>query len=94
MLHLTELKKFNKLKWPSEAVSVTVGRKESNHKGETRGRVREGPGRESVQWCGEWGSELIEPTSSRKTGHQMRKGVHPSIITLTCNCSCMKELQG
>jgi hypothetical protein len=85
MLHSTELKKVYKLKWPSEEVSVTLGREESNHKGGWG--VRKGPGRKSGQWRG----GLTEPTSSRKTGHQMRKGVHPSVITLTCNCSCMKE---
>ena len=36
--------------------------------------------------------ELIEPTSSRKTEHQMREGGHPTVITH--NCSCLKELQG
>jgi hypothetical protein len=37
--------------------------------------------------------EIIEPTSSRKTGYQMReRGCQPT--TLTHNCSCHKELQG
>jgi hypothetical protein len=36
--------------------------------------------------------ELIEPTSSRKTGHQMRKGRHHTVTTLTHNCSFLKEL--
>jgi hypothetical protein len=31
--------------------------------------------------------ELIEPTSSRKTGHQMREGL-AIFKTLTHNCSC------
>ena len=38
--------------------------------------------------------EVREPTSSRKTGHQMREEGHPTVITLTQNCSCLKELQG
>jgi hypothetical protein len=39
--------------------------------------------------------ELIEPTSSRKTGYQVRDGVAiPQSKTLTHNCSCLKELQG
>jgi hypothetical protein len=38
--------------------------------------------------------EFIEPTSSRNTGHQMREGGHPTITSLTHNCSCLKELQG
>jgi hypothetical protein len=38
--------------------------------------------------------ELIEPTSSRKSGHQMRERSHPTVMTLTHNCSCLKELQG
>ena len=36
--------------------------------------------------------ELIEPTSSRKTGHQGRGGV--AIPQSHLNCSCLKELQG
>jgi hypothetical protein len=39
----------------------------------------------------EW--ELIEPTSSRKTGHQVRGGGHPTITSLTHNCFCLKQLQ-
>jgi hypothetical protein len=35
--------------------------------------------------------ELIEPTSSRKTGHQVRGGV--AIISLAHNDSCLKESQ-
>jgi hypothetical protein len=31
--------------------------------------------------------ELIDPNFSRKTGHQMREGGHPTITTLTYNCS-------
>jgi hypothetical protein len=47
--------------------------------------------------------ELIWPTFSRKTGHQMRDGVrtsnegwgcHPTVTSLTYNCSYLKELQG
>ena len=39
--------------------------------------------------------ELIEPISSRKTGHQVRDRVAiPQLKTLTQNCSCLKELQG
>jgi hypothetical protein len=38
--------------------------------------------------------ELKEPTSSRKTGHQMKDGGHPTVTTLTHNCLCLKELQG
>jgi hypothetical protein len=30
--------------------------------------------------------ELIEPTSSRKTGHQMKEEGHPTVTTLTHNC--------
>ena len=37
---------------------------------------------------------LQSPTSSRKTGHQMREGGIPQSLTLTHNCSCLKELQG
>ena len=38
--------------------------------------------------------ELIEPTSSRKTGHQVRDDVSiPQSKTLTHNYSCLKELQ-
>jgi hypothetical protein len=37
--------------------------------------------------------ELIETTSSRKTGHQMREGVAIPVKILTHNCSCLKELQ-
>jgi hypothetical protein len=38
--------------------------------------------------------ELVEPTSSRKTGHQVKDGVAiPQSTTLTHNCSCLKELQ-
>jgi hypothetical protein len=39
--------------------------------------------------------ELIEPTSSRKTGHQVRDGV--AILqskSQTQNYSCIKDLQG
>ena len=50
MLHSTELKKVNKLKWPSEEVSVTLGREESNHKGGWG--VRKGPGGKRGQWRG------------------------------------------
>jgi hypothetical protein len=39
--------------------------------------------------------ELIEPTSYRKTGHQVWEGgCHSTVKTLTNNCSCLKELQG
>jgi hypothetical protein len=39
--------------------------------------------------------ELVEPTSSKKTGHQVRDGVTiPQSKTLTHSCSCMKDLQG
>jgi hypothetical protein len=37
--------------------------------------------------------ELIEPTSSRKIGHQV-KGRFTIPQSLTHNCSCLKELQG
>ena len=37
--------------------------------------------------------ELIESISSRKTGHQMRERGHPTLTTLTHNCSYLKELQ-
>jgi hypothetical protein len=37
--------------------------------------------------------ELVESTSSRKTGHQVREGVAiPQTKTLINNCSCLKEL--
>ena len=36
--------------------------------------------------------ELVESTSSRKTGHQVRDGVcHPTVTSLIHNCSCLKE---
>jgi hypothetical protein len=39
--------------------------------------------------------ELVESTSNRKTGHQVRDGVDISQSkTLIQNCSCLKELQG
>jgi hypothetical protein len=38
--------------------------------------------------------EIIEPTSSRRTGHQTREGGHLIVTTLTHNCSCLRELQG
>ena len=38
--------------------------------------------------------KLKEPTSSRKTGYQMREEGHPIVTTLMYNCSCLKELQG
>ena len=38
---------------------------------------------------------LVETTSSRKTGHQMRDGVaFPQSKTLTHNCSGLKEMWG
>ena len=38
--------------------------------------------------------ELVESTSSRKIGHQVEgQGCHPTVETLTQNCSCLKELQ-
>jgi hypothetical protein len=36
--------------------------------------------------------ELVEPTSSGKTGHLW--GCHPTVTPLTHNCFCLKELQG
>jgi len=39
-------------------------------------------------WVG--GVDVIEPTSSRKTGHQVRDGAAQSSYY---NCSCLKELQ-
>ena len=36
--------------------------------------------------------ELVEPTSSGKTGHLW--GCHPTVTLLTHNCSCLKELKG
>jgi hypothetical protein len=40
-------------------------------------------------------TELVEPTSSRKTEHQVRDWVGiPQSKSLTQNCSCLKELQG
>jgi hypothetical protein len=38
--------------------------------------------------------ELIEPTSSRKTEHQVRGEVAIPVMTLILNCSYLKELQG
>jgi hypothetical protein len=39
--------------------------------------------------------EVVEPTSSRKTGHKMRNDFTiPQSKTLTQHCSCLKELQG
>ena len=39
--------------------------------------------------------KLVEPTSSRKTGHQMRDELAiPQSKTLTHNYTCLKELQG
>ena len=38
--------------------------------------------------------ELIEPTSSRKSGLQVRDGVAIPQSKLTHNYSCLKELQG
>jgi hypothetical protein len=39
--------------------------------------------------------ELIEPTSNRKTGYQVRDGVAmPQSKPLNNNFSCLKELQG
>jgi hypothetical protein len=39
--------------------------------------------------------ESVEPTSSRKTGHQVKDGVAISQPkALTHNCSCLKELEG
>lgn len=35
--------------------------------------------------------ELVEPTSRRKTGHQVRDRF-ATVKTLTHNCSCLKEL--
>jgi hypothetical protein len=35
--------------------------------------------------------ELIEPTSSRKTWHQVRECFHPTVKSLTHNCSCLKN---
>jgi hypothetical protein len=38
--------------------------------------------------------KLVEPTSIRKTGHQVRDRVAiPQSNTVTQNCSCLKELQ-
>ena len=41
-------------------------------------------------------TEIIEPISSKKTGHQVREGVAiPQLkLCLTHNCSCINELQG
>ena len=36
--------------------------------------------------------DLIEPTSSKKTGHQMRNE-SIAVTTQTCICFCLKELQ-
>ena len=40
-------------------------------------------------------SKFVEPTSSRKTGHEVRNQVSiPQSRTLTLNCTCLKDLQG
>jgi hypothetical protein len=36
--------------------------------------------------------ELIEPTSRKKTGYQMRERGPSNFTTLTWNSSCLKEL--
>jgi hypothetical protein len=36
----------------------------------------------------------IEPTSNKKTGHQVREAVAIQLSKLIHNCSCLKELQG
>ena len=39
--------------------------------------------------------ELVEPTASRKTGHQVRdRFAVPQSRVLTQNCSCLKVLHG
>jgi hypothetical protein len=38
--------------------------------------------------------EYIEPTSSRKTGHQVKEGVVLLVTTPNLNCSSLEELQG
>ena len=38
--------------------------------------------------------ELIEPTSSRKTGHQVREGFAIPQSKLTHNCSRLKKITG
>jgi hypothetical protein len=38
--------------------------------------------------------ELVEPTSIRKTGHQVRDWVAIPVKTLTRHCFCLKELKG
>ena len=78
MLHSTELKKVNKLKWPSEEVSVTLGREESNHKGGSKGGTWE------EKWTVGGGDLQSPPPAGRQTKYL-------SVITLTCNCSGMKE---
>ena len=41
-----------------------------------------------------WERELVESTSSRNTGHQVRDGAaNPQSKTLTQICSCLKDLQ-
>ena len=141
----TELKNVNKLKGPSEDISVPLV---TEKKAITEGR-REGPGRERGQRgnmimggvertealrtsrkhvnrqprkVGGWGPplectrdlgeshdskggtldemsysgerELVEPSFSKKTGHQVKDGVAiPQIKTLTQNCSSLKEMQ-
>jgi hypothetical protein len=47
---------------------------------------------DETPYSGEW--ELVEPTSSRKTGHQVRNGIPIPQSKLTHNCFCLKELQG
>jgi hypothetical protein len=144
----TELKNVNKLKGPSEDISVPLG---TEKKAITEGR-REGPGRERGQRgkeenmilggvgrtealrtsrkngnrqprkVGGWGHllectrdlgdsqdskggtlgemsysgarELVDPSFSKKTGHQVKDGVAiPQLKILTQNCSSLKEMQ-
>jgi hypothetical protein len=38
--------------------------------------------------------EFVEPTSSRKTWHQMREGGHPTVTTLTHNFFLSERITG
>jgi hypothetical protein len=59
----------------------------------TDSQVSNGGTLDEMPYSGE--RQLLNPTFSRKTGHQVRDGFTiPQSKTLTHNCSCLKELQG
>jgi hypothetical protein len=47
---------------------------------------------EEMPYIGE--REMVEPTSNRKTEHQVKMGFPSTVKTLTHNNSCLKELLG